>query len=44
MVTCPYCGSDDVDRIGVYEYYCNTCDEPFDASEVSGGDDEWYPD
>lgn len=44
MTHCPYCGSDDIDRIGLYEYHCNSCDEPFDANEITGCDDNSYPD
>ena len=44
MVHCPYCGADDVDRIGLYEYRCNSCDETFDAGEITSGDENDYPD
>lgn len=44
MIHCPYCGSDDIDRIGLYEYQCNSCMELFDANEVKENDDNWYPD
>ena len=43
MTRCPYCGSNDIDRIGLYEYECNTCGEPFDAKEIKGKDNNWYP-
>lgn len=44
MITCPECGSGDIDRIGVYEYSCNICGASFDANEAGGTDDNWYPD
>lgn len=43
MTTCPYCGSSDVNRIGLYEYECNSCSETFDASEAKTCDDS-FPD
>lgn len=44
MLRCPFCGSDDVDRIGLYEYRCNSCEETYDASETDSDQGEWYPD
>ena len=45
MIYCPECGSDDIDRIGLYEYQCNVCGDVFDANEIKEGeDDNWYPD
>lgn len=44
MIHCPECGSDDIDRIGVYEYSCNICGNYFDANEIEEGDDNDYPD
>ncbi len=46
MVHCPECGSSDINRIGIYEYECNSCGDIFDAHEIAKGEDqdEWYPD
>lgn len=40
---CPECGGGDVNRIGLYEFECNSCGDVFDANESEGHDDNWYP-
>jgi uncharacterized Zn finger protein len=40
---CPDCGSEEIERIGVYEYQCEVCGEVFDAMEARGRDDNEYP-
>ena len=42
MVYCPECGSDDITRIGEFDYQCNLCGDVFDANEVPNNDD-WFP-
>lgn len=44
MIRCPYCKSDDVDRIGLYTFRCNSCDEHFDVSEINEDVDITFPD
>lgn len=41
IVRCPYCNSSDVQRIGLYEFYCESCAETFDAGETDVPDDEF---
>ena len=38
-MNCPECRSSDIERIGLYDYKCNSCGDVFDASEASGYDD-----
>ena len=35
-MTCPSCGSTNVDRIGLYEYQCDDCGDVFDVTESEG--------
>lgn len=44
MKICPECGSTDVDRIGLYEYQCNSCGDVFDIVENDGDKDDDFLD
>ncbi len=35
---CPSCGSEDISRIGLYEYQCDACGDVFDINECSRSD------
>ena len=41
-MNCPECRSSDIERIGLYDYKCNSCGYEFDASEASVYDDNDY--
>lgn len=32
-MNCPECRSSDIERIGLYDYKCNSCGDVFDATE-----------
>lgn len=44
MPHCPECGSNEVTRIGLYEFECDNCCEIFDINECSQRDIDNFED
>ena len=38
---CPYCKSEDIERYGVYEFFCNDCNSDFDIVDAKGQSDSF---
>jgi ribosomal protein L37AE/L43A len=44
ILVCSQCGSNNINRIGLYDYQCNDCGDVFDITEAEGDTDDWFPD